>query len=135
MYTPQSEVVESCTRSIATLFLKLMSYLLEAEISALSLYHVMFKGWEPDTRASTVTVLPTESTMDSEGFLMKFGGTLRSVSEGEREGNQVELCKGESVRNSNLLFTWPLGRYHGNRENSSNPRSTIQCSICTQQIL
>ncbi|KAF3843837.1 hypothetical protein F7725_002686 [Dissostichus mawsoni] len=50
----------------------------------------MLSGCEPDTRASIFTVLPTESIMDSEGLLVKLGGTLRSVI-GER---------GEKVRPS-----------------------------------
>lgn len=95
MYMPLSEEVESRTKSTATLFLKLMSYLSEAKIWLLSLYQVTVSGWEPDTRPSIFTILPAESSMDSEGFLVKFGGTLRSVNEEESEETQTTLRYGE----------------------------------------
>lgn len=96
VYMPLSEQDESWTQSTARLFWKLTWYLSEPKSSLLSLYQVTVSGWEPDTRASIFTVLPTVSTMDSEGFLVKFGGTLRSV------------CGGESERNEVLLWHWEM---------------------------
>lgn len=67
----------------ATLLLKLMSYLLELQISVSSLNQLIDIGCEPETRPSIFTNLPSVSSMCSEGFLVNTGGFLRSKKGGE----------------------------------------------------
>ena len=86
VYVPLSERREFLMSRTARLFLKVISYLSELEISVPSLNQFTVIGCDPATRASIFTNLPSVSSMLSEGFLVKLGGILRSR-------NKKQVCR------------------------------------------
>lgn len=107
VYRPQSETKVSFKHRRAMLFWKLTSCLSELWIGLPSLNQKMERGWEPDTRASIFTTLPTESSMDSDGLLVKFGGTLRSVS----EENVHNLSPNQDIAKQTVFTTGSMDHY------------------------